>query len=368
MGKITDILHRNRNLVQINDSWTRERFKDMADCGTGRLGTTSYICSHCKAIEHINASCGSRNCPSCGGAARAKWVKEASDRLFPVKHFHAVFTLPHVLNGLIGLHKNTMLNLLMNTVAETLMQFSKKTFGGTPAFMMVLHSWTQELEPHYHVHVLFSSGYFAEEKWKSHNKKFLFPVLALSSVFRAKFLSHLSKMVKNPKNPMFEKSIPTVPEKWVVYCAPPYSGANTAVKYFGQYANRVGISDSRILSVSDGIVEIALKRDNAEKEPAKTAASKGSNQNKKSIKISELEFANRLSTHILPKGFRKIRYFGLYSPRSKMRKIVRASLEKIKVGKGVGAVVVEFKKCSVCEIGVLCFLKRNKLRSTGPPL
>ena len=367
MGKITDIFYRNKNSIEIEDSWSRKIFENIADCGSGRLGTTSYICSNCKALEIVNASCGSRNCPNCGGSARAKWVEDSSERLFPVKHFHAVFTLPHELNGLIALHKKTMLNLLINSVSETLMLFSKETFDGIPAFMMVLHSWTQKLEAHYHVHVLIASGTYSDGKWKEHKKKFLFPIRALSTMFRAKYLSKLSKKVIDSECSMFGKSIPTLPEKWNVYCAPPYSGADTAVKYFGQYANRVGISNSRILSVNDGMVEIAMKRDAGEKDPTSPPPKKDSSTKKKSFEISEIEFVKRFCLHILPKGFCKIRYFGLYSPRSKIREMVRSSLEKIKIGNGLEISILTVKKCGICKVGILYFFSRSKLSATGPP-
>lgn len=367
MGIISEIFHRNRNAIQIDDSWNRNVFNNIADCGSGRLGTTSFICSDCKAVEVINASCGSRNCPSCGGAARDKWVKKSSERLFPVKHFHAVFTLPHELNGLIELHKNTMLNLLINAVAETIFKFSKTTLGGIPAFMMVLHSWTQKPEPHYHVHVLIAAGSWSGGSWKRHEEKFLFPIHALSQVFRAKYIHMLTRLIKDEKSSLFKKSVPTLPKKWNVYCAPPYSGADVSVKYFGLYANRVGISNFRILGATNGMVEIALKRDNSEKDPVLPDAQEVVCKDKKSFIISEIEFVKRFCTHILPKGFTKIRYFGLYSPRSKIRESVRASLEKIKVGNGLVIVVSAFRKCSKCEFGILHFLKRDKLFSTGPP-
>ena len=368
MGKISEIFHRNRNSISIDESWTRKVYDNIADCGSGRLGTTGYICSNCQALETVNASCGSRNCPNCGGAARAKWVENSSERLFPVKHFHAVFTLPHQLNGLIELHKKTMLNLLINSVSETLIQFSRTTFGGIPAFMMVLHSWTQKLEPHYHVHVLIASGSFSDGEWKKHKKKFLFPIRALSTMFRAKYLSKLNKKVNDFHCSMFGKSIPTLPERWNVYCAPPYSSADTAVKYFGQYANRVGISDSRILSVNDGMVEIALKRDKCEKDPISTSSKSDSSTNKKSFVISEIEFVKRFCLHILAKGFCKIRYFGLYSSRSKIREMVRSSLEKIKIGNVFEISIAAVRKCGICKIGILYFLRRSKLSATGPPL
>lgn len=367
MGITSEILYKTKNEITIEDSWTRKVFNNISDCGSGRLGTTTYICDNCNALEVINACCGSRNCPSCGGPARLEWVKKATDRLFPVEHFHAVFTLPHELNGLIELHKKTMLNMLINSVAETINKFSKTEFGGTPAFMMVLHTWTQRLEPHYHVHVLIASGTYSDGKWKKHKKKFLFSVRAMSKMFRAKYLNHLSKQVKDLKSPLFGKYIPTLPDKWIVYCDKPYAGSDTAVKYFGLYANRVGISDSRILSANNGMVEIALKRDKAEKDPISPSAERNSSEKKKSFEISEIEFAKRFCLHILPKGFTKIRYFGLYSPRSKVREEVRASLEKMKVGQGLKIPAAIIKKCGICGIGNLFFLKRCKLNATGPP-
>ncbi|MEI6399738.1 MAG: transposase, partial [Pseudomonadota bacterium] len=312
--------------------------------------------------------CGSRNCPSCGAAARADWVKKATERLFPVKHFHAVFTLPHQLNPLVAQHPKLMLDLLMKCVGETLTKFSLQTLKGKPAFMMVLHTWTQTLEPHYHVHVLIAAGALSDGKWRPHKKDFLFPIKALSKVFRAKFLDGLLSMINDEKGPLHGIKLPFLPGKWNVYCAAPYKGSQTAVKYFGKYANRVGISDSRILNETDTEVTIALKRDKNDRDPEVTPPSEPAEKKKRTLTLPVAEFISRFITHILPRGFCKIRYGGLYSGRSKERAEIRESLNQDNISAKVEPELNTFANtCSFCSVGQMIFAHRTRAPPARPP-
>jgi Putative transposase/Transposase zinc-binding domain len=368
MRIISKIFQRGAAHFSSWDPWVRRVYGRIAECGSGELGTSTFRCTNCQKTETFGAGCGSRNCPSCGAAARAKWVEKSTERLFPVKHFHAVFTLPHQLNPLIAQHQKPMLDLLMKCVGATLSKFSEKTLKGKPAFMMVLHTWTQTLEPHYHVHVLIAAGAFSDGKWRPHTKDFLFPIRALSKVFRAKFLEGLLSMTNDLKNPLYGIKLPPLPERWNVYCAAPYNGAQTAVKYFGKYANRVGISDSRILNVTDTEVTIALKRDKNDRDPENNNPSNPAEKKKRTLVLTIAEFISRFITHILPRGFCKIRYGGVYAGRSKERAEIKKSLSKANTSAKKDQEPNTFTStCKFCDVGQMVFAHRSRAPPERPP-
>ena len=369
MGLIADLFRRDPSLLNTQDSWVRRIFNRIMACGTGELGVSSFFCTNCSATENFGAGCGSRNCPSCGAAARRDWVEKANNRLFPTKHFHAVFTLPHQLNSLIAAHPKLLLDLLMKSVAVTLMKFSEQTLKGIPAFMMVLHTWTQTLEPHYHVHVLIAAGSYSNEKWKPKTGKFLFPIRALSKVFRGKFLENLLSLCSDPTSSLYKAVIPSLPSKWNVYCAAPYKSAETTIKYFGKYANRVGISDSRILEVTEEEVTLALKKDPNEKEPTPSGDNANCKENKRKITLSIAEFIARFIIHILPRGFIKIRYGGLYASKSKKRKEVKEKLEESRKTESTqgSSIATTLLRCSVCQKEAMIFVRRGFVPQRKPP-
>ena len=368
MGMISKIFQRCSEELKTQDPWVRRIFHRITACGTGELGTSTFFCTTCNTVEKFGAGCGSRNCPSCGGQARRNWVERASERLFPVKHFHAVFTVPHQLNSLIAAHPRTLLDLLMKTVSATLLKFSEKTLNGRPAFMMVLHTWTQSLQPHYHVHVLIAAGSFSDGKWKPHHREFLFPIRALSTVFRAKFLEGMLNLTQNPESALHNKKLPWLPSRWNVYCAAPYNGSETAIKYFGRYANRVGISDSRVLGTSDTEVTIALKKDSNDRDPSAEKPRPNPEKKQRTLVLSIAEFIARFIIHILPRGFSKIRYGGLYAAKSKQRKEIKETLLKKNKEKAEASPITKLlRKCIACGKQTMIFVSRTAAPQRWPP-
>lgn len=352
------------------NGWVNRIVRRMAMCGTGELGVVKFKCSECGTTIFHGVHCGSRNCPSCGDKARAIWVDKLSDKVLPVPHFHAVFTLPHELNNLIRNNQHPMLNLLMKSVEETLKCFVKKTFGGEPAFVMILHTWTQTLNEHYHIHVLIAGGAYHDNKWISRSSKYLFPVRGLAKMFRAKFLLGLLKLIhKDIVIITKEFPLPALPKKWHVYCAPALKYTSTIIKYFGLYANRIGISDRRILGHDGSNVTIALKRELHEKDPDLVNSRKDGN----TVTMPKEDFINRFAIHILPPYFRKIRYIGLYAPSSKLfqeaKEALAARLLMMETIKSVDS--VREYACKTCNKGIMQFVERlmPKLlnQATGPP-
>ena len=302
-------------------------------CAREELGYVISSCDDCGHQEYIApCACNNRHCPSCGQLKRKEWLEKVSERNFAQKYFHVVFTLPHELNSLIFKHQKELLGLLSQESAKTLLKFSldPKWLGGTPFLMTVLHTWTQDLRYHPHVHCLISAGALSTdlEHWvEPKNKDFLFPVHALSKVFRGAFLGGLAKLIDEGKvnlEPQYQHTLGMVeflsrlPETWNVYCQPPYKGKEVVLKYMAQYTNRSGISDSRIEKVTDTEIFIKPKRDAAEPDYNKQDVVNG--ESKKMIVLTLPEFFRRFFLHILPKGFHRIRHFGLSSPHCSKKK------------------------------------------------
>jgi len=218
-----------------------------------------------------------------------------------------------------------MLGLLMNSVSKTLETMSRKQFGDAmPAYVMVLHTWTQDMAIHPHVHVLMAGGALDADgtRWLNTRRDFLFSTKALSKVFRGIFLSQLFAFANSQ-----EISVPKSRNKWHVYCAPPFRNALVSTKYFARYCNRIALSDRRILHVdTEGQqVTIGYHRDPGEREPRGKGITKIRTSNRRqAFVLSFHDLVTRFANHILPKGFVKIRYGGLYANRTNKRRTSHA--------------------------------------------
>src|SRR5437016_13722523 len=193
-------------------------------CRTQELGGHLKQCDTC-GFEHPSYnSCRNRHCPKCQSLAKAKWLKKQSGELLPVGYFHLVFTLPHILNGLILAHKKILLALLFKAVSETLLEFGQRRFGATLGIIAVLHTWDQTLKDHFHLHCLVPAAALLSDhhRWISARKNFLFPVTALSQVFRGKFLDLLKQTCDEGKIPAVNRDTQALWKKnWVVYAKKP---------------------------------------------------------------------------------------------------------------------------------------------------
>ena len=162
-------------------------------CRTEALGGHLYRCDACDFERPVYNSCRNRHCPKCQSLAKARWLEKQTVELLPVGYFHLVFTLPHEFNRLILAHKKIVLGLLFKAVSETLLEFGKSRLGGTLGIIAVLHTWDQTLKDHFHLHCLVPAGALSSDQshWVAPRDNFLFPVKALSRVFRGKFLDRL---------------------------------------------------------------------------------------------------------------------------------------------------------------------------------
>lgn len=236
-------------------------------------------------------------------------------------YFHLVFTLPHCLNGLAGCDPRTLYALLFGAVANTLNDFAAnpRWLGGTPSFTLVLHTWKQDLGRHLHVHALVAGGALAADgAWVSPRRGFLFPVRALSGVFRGKFLDALDGargQVRHDaaKDDAAWRSLfaALLRHDWVVYAKQPLGGPAQVLEYLGRYTHRVAISNERILGVEGNVVLFRV-RDSV------------NGNRKKTVRMAAGEFIGRFLLHVLPNGFKRIRHYGLLGPAHKAANLAAA--------------------------------------------
>ena len=285
-------------------------------CRTAALGGHLHRCDHCGHEEPRYNSCGNRHCPNCQVLARETWLAKQEASLLEVPYFHMVFTLPAELQPLILQNKKACYTLLFQSVAKTLHTFGRDPrhgFEGQLGFTCVLHTWNQTLGAHAHLHVLIPAGALSEDG-KTYRRagkgKWLFPVRALSRVYRAIFLKGLAKLhrkgklefhgkLEGPRDSLAFQSLvdPLYQKEWVVFAKRPFAGPRQVLAYLGRYTHKVGIANQRILDVSEQTVTF---RHRDPKDPAR----------KKTLTLEGHEFLRRFFLHTLPAGFTRIRHYG----------------------------------------------------------
>jgi predicted Zn-ribbon and HTH transcriptional regulator len=290
-------------------------------CRTAALGGHLQQCDACGFEHPAYNSCRNRHCPKCQSLAKARWLEKQKSELLPVGYFHLVFTLPHELNRLILVNKKPLINILFQAVSETLLEFAQTHLKAILGITAVLHTWDQTLLDHFHLHCLVPAGAlsFDQKRWSPARKNFLFPVTALSIVFRGKFLDLLKNALATNKllfvgqsaclaNPVaFKLLINALRKKpWIVYAKKPFGSPVHVLDYLGRYTHRVALSNERILSAHNGEVTFSY-RDRK-------------NQNrKKTMTLNAHEFIRRFLLHVIPKGLMRVRHFGFLANRSKQR-------------------------------------------------
>ena len=276
-------------------------------CRTQELGGHLEKCNSCGFERPAYNSCRNRHCPKCQCLAKARWLLKQTSELLPVGYFHLVFTLPHELNGLILANKKILLTLLFNAVSETLLEFGRTHLRGTLGIIAVLHTWEQTLNDHFHLHCLIPAGAlsFEQSRWIACRKNFLFPVKALSLVFRGKFLDLLKQVFDQGKIQAASEKLKELRKKnWVVYANKPFGSPHKVLDYLGRYTHRVALSNDRILSVHSGQVTFTYR-------------DRRDGDRKKTMTLDAQEFIRRFMLHVLPQGFMRIRHFGFLANRAK---------------------------------------------------
>jgi hypothetical protein len=290
-------------------------------CRTATLGGHKDKCDSCGHVEISYNSCRNRHCPKCQTLQKEKWIEARNEDLLPIQYFHVVFTIPSELNPLVIMNQKVMYDLMFRSVSETLMELSDnpKHLGARIGFMGVLHTWGQNLMDHPHIHCVVTGGGLSLDgkSWISCRKRFFIPVRVMSALFKGKLLAYLKNIfeagdlifpggIGHLKEPhVFERLRRQLyHKKWVVYCKPPFDGAEGVLQYLGRYTHRIAISNNRILTADNGTVTFRW-RDYSDGNKPKTMP----------LKVDE--FIRRYLLHVLPDRYVRIRHFGLLANRSR---------------------------------------------------
>jgi hypothetical protein len=284
-------------------------------CRTAAQGGHIEFCNNCGHVKNAYNSCRNRHCPKCQTFAKEEWLNNRKAELLPVPYFHLVFTLPHELNPIILCNMDALLDLLFSSVNEVIKIFAADPqwrLEGDPGFIAVLHTWTQTLLDHFHLHCLVPGGVLSKDKarWTSSKNNFLFRTQSLMLAFKNTYIKGLKELRKSGKlifpgnmaiyenDSEFDRLIAKIAgKKWCGYAKAPFSGPEKVLEYLGRYTHRVAISNHRIQSMENGKVTF-------------TWIDRSDKNKTKPMTLDAEDFIRRFLLHILPKGFRKTDYNG----------------------------------------------------------
>lgn len=291
-------------------------------CRTAELGGHLEQCNTCGFQRNAYNSCRDRHCPKCQCLAKEQWLNDRKAELLPCGYFHLVFTIPHKLNPIILCNKMVTLAIVFAAVNETLQTFAKDPqwhLEGQLGFIAVLHTWSQILMDHFHLHCLIPAGAlsFDKKRWIPARDSFLFKVKSLAKEFRKRYLQKLEKAFVDEKlifpgdtqiygcRRGFKNLLQWLSQTtWIAYAKRPFAGPQQVLEYLGRYTHRVAISNNRIVSIKNGKVTFTY-RDRHRNDQIETMA------------LDADEFIRRFLLHVLPRGFMKIRYFGFLANTNK---------------------------------------------------
>ncbi|WP_339716677.1 IS91 family transposase [Cyclobacterium amurskyense] len=355
LADIIRALHNDIPTIAPN-AWKARTLYALMRCRTAEMGGHIDRCDNpdCKKLHLSYNSCRNRHCPRCQGHLRERWIQNREKDLLNASYFHVVFTLPDTLNELALIKPAELYHLLFQTAWSVVKDFAAnpKLLGAKTGMVSVLHTWGQNLSLHPHLHCIVPAGGLTPSgKWKASLSKgrFLFPVKKMSTVFRARMVQALREkklLAPNTARQLFSK-------KWVIYCKKPFFGPKQVIEYLGRYSHKIAISNQRIKSFQNGKVQFTIK--NYRKQGKKETCT-----------LTAPEFLRRFSLHILPKGFTRIRHYGILASAFK-------ATHKVNIDLQIGQVVIEvgekpdslLRKCPCCKTGelhtVACFDQR------GPP-
>jgi hypothetical protein len=289
----------------------------IALCRTPALGGRADTCDRCGLVRITYNSCRNRHCPKCQTTDTQRWLAARRAEILPVPYFHVVFTLPHHLNPIALRHPRLTYDLLFKAASSTLRAFAAdpRHLGGSAGVVAVLHTWGRNLSLHIHLHCIVTGGALAPDRsrWIPARNGYLFPVRALSRVFRARLLEALNHAA--PHHPGLTASIAAVDRPlrrrpWVVFCQPPQAGPGPLLDYLARYTHRIALSNDRLAGFDHGIVRLRVK-DYADRGRLKTLA------------LPVDEFLRRFLLHVLPSGFVRVRHYGLLANRGRHPRLQR---------------------------------------------
>ena len=312
--EIADIFRRFEPEYYQKHNMIREQqkaFNDIINCRSQNMGGHTLKCDNCGNVQHAYNSCRNRHCPKCQYLKQVMWVDKLKTRLLPVKYFHIVFTIPSSMHRLFYANQAICYDLLMKSASQAILKAGENPafLGAKTGCVAILHTWGQALTYHPHVHLLVPAGGFDSDmlEWRQTEDDFFAPVKALSSLFRGIFAQNIYKYADEliPDKDGEKTDIDFLRRliyktRWNVYAKPALSNAENVIEYLGRYTHRVAISNARILEIADDKVHFVWKD---YKQNGRT----------KVMKLEAIEFINRFMLHVLPKGFYKIRYYGIFA-------------------------------------------------------
>lgn len=343
----------------------RKALRDIGACRTAALGGHVEECDHCGRRVIAYNSCRNRSCPRCQSIAREQWLADRAGELLPVRYCHVVFTIPQQLAPVTLQNQRVCYGLLFRAVSETLQEIAAdpRHLGAKIGILAVLHTWSQNLLHHPHLHCLVPAGGLSRDRtrWIACRPNFFLPVRVLSRLFRGKLLAFLRQAFAEGKlkfcgrladlaetarfHALLRESSNT---EWVVYAKPPFGGPEDVLKYLARYTHRVAISSSRLLSLQNGQVTFRWRD------------SKHGNQIKV-MTLDAIEFIRRFLLHVLPSGFVKIRHFGILSNRNRrsMLALCRKHLNAGSCAQTGMSILTDAqrsvleRRCLFCHVGTL---------------
>lgn len=345
--------------IKLN-SWQVRTLRALKDCRTSALGGHIDGCTTCGHLQLSYNSCRNRHCPKCQGHKKEQWVEARNKELLPAPYFHVVFTLPQELNAIALIEPKIVYGILFKAAWATLQDFGSdaKWLGGKMGMVSILHTWGQNLSLHPHLHCIVpgvavtEKGFYRRLKTKS---KILFPVRAMSRMFRGKYCALLKDMLPDHYRKI-QRSL--YRQDWVVYAKKPFGGPQQVIEYLGRYTHKIAISNHRIMGLTNDQVTFSYKDYRA-------------NGNTKKMQLSVREFIRRFSLHILPKGFVRIRHFGILSgtwKRGKLQEIQGKMLaktnctEKQPDNRTSHIKLHQCPRCKLPTLGIICMFDKR-----GPP-
>ena len=299
----------------------------LARCHTGDAGWSLWKCARCESSHWRPLGCGDRHCPDCQGQRREQWLEAQRESLLPVRYYHWVFTVPAGLRPLALQNPDHLYKALFDAAAATLLQFGRERLGAELGITALLHTWGQTLVAHPHVHCLVTGGGLVTAPdgtatWRGpKQQRYLFPVKAVAAMFAGKFLDQLQSLRRSGKlryegalaswtdERVWEELIAGLRAKaWIVFAKGSVVGPEAVLQYLGRYTHRVAIANARLLAVTDDAVSFRY-RDHRNGGALRT------------MTLSGAEFVHRLSLHVLPRGFTKIRHYGILGNNRRKRTV-----------------------------------------------
>ena len=275
--------------------------QDILRCMTEAMGGGRYLCHDCHETFWRYHGCRNRSCPKCHGRQMADWLKSRSAEILSCRYFHLIATVPSELRSLFLRHQKTLYGLLMKSAADVVRDLAaeKRYVGAEVGILAVLHTWTGRLHHHPHVHMLVTGGGVTEDgtAWHEAPNEFLVPVRKLSRMIAKRFAAALQK--DHPE--LFEQIPDTLwCREWCSYCKPYGKGQDAVLNYLARYVFRVALTNRRLMAMDETHVTFQYKDHDTGQW--------------RTVRLEGVQFLRRFLFHVLPKGFHKVRYYGLWHP------------------------------------------------------